>query len=147
MEKAKIIAHRGNVNGINVYFENTIEYIKSALDLGFDVEIDIHEYKEKLYTGHDEPQELLPLDILTHPNCIFHAKNFQALTMLIQKNCHVFWHQNDDCTLTSRGYIWCFPDIVIKSKQSIVLDFDGSRNFDRSLYYGICTDNCINYKN
>ena len=90
MEKAKIIAHRGNVNGINIYFENTIEYIKSALDLGFDVEIDIHEYKEKLYTGHDEPQELLPFDILINPNCIFHAKTFQALTMLIQKNCHVF---------------------------------------------------------
>lgn len=147
MEKAKIIAHRGNINGIEQSFENRIDYIKNALSKGFDVEVDVRSYKNKLYAGHDEPQEILPLEILNNPSCIFHAKNFNALEILLNQSKHVFWHQNDECTLTSNGYIWCFPEIVIEGENSIVLDFDGSKNFDDSKFYGICTDYCLKYKN
>ena len=49
------ISHRGNLNGPNKNLENKPNYIKEALDKGFDVEIDVWLSKEKFYLGHDEP--------------------------------------------------------------------------------------------
>lgn len=37
----KIISHRGNLNGRNVFTENSVESINLALKHGFDVEIDV----------------------------------------------------------------------------------------------------------
>ena len=36
-----LISHRGNINGRQPNLENLPEYIDSALELGYDVEIDI----------------------------------------------------------------------------------------------------------
>lgn len=49
----KIISHRGNLNGPNKQTENTIESIKLAINLGFDVEIDVWYIDNILYLGHD----------------------------------------------------------------------------------------------
>ena len=27
-------------------------------------------------------------------------------------NCHYFWHQEDDYTITSKGIIWAYPGKV-----------------------------------
>ena len=35
-----LIAHRGNVNGPNPELENTLEYINSAIDAGYECEIE-----------------------------------------------------------------------------------------------------------
>ena len=32
-----LISHRGNLNGVNVKKENSVDYIEEALDQGFDV--------------------------------------------------------------------------------------------------------------
>ena len=39
----------------------------------------------------------------------FHAKNIEAFYELLKLNIVCFWHQNDDVTLTSNGYIWTYP--------------------------------------
>ena len=44
----KVISHRGNLNGPNKQTENTIESIKTAINLGFDVEIDVW-YIDKIF--------------------------------------------------------------------------------------------------
>ena len=36
-----LISHRGNLSGINKESENNPNYIKKAMDSGFDVEVDI----------------------------------------------------------------------------------------------------------
>ena len=36
-----LISHRGNTNGVNHEKENSISYIEDALNLGFDVEVDV----------------------------------------------------------------------------------------------------------
>ena len=51
----KLIAHRGNINGINPQRENTIDYIEEAIELGYDVEIDLNLHKGGFYLGHDKP--------------------------------------------------------------------------------------------
>ena len=42
------ISHRGNLNGPDRDNENKQSYIEFALNKGFDVEIDIRTYKDKL---------------------------------------------------------------------------------------------------
>ena len=51
----KIIAHRGNLSG-PTQTENHPDQIKKALDLGFDVEIDVWYKENKVFLGHDFPQ-------------------------------------------------------------------------------------------
>ena len=53
----KLIAHRGNINGINSQRENTIDYIEEAIQLGYDVEIDLNLHKGGFYLGHDKPEQ------------------------------------------------------------------------------------------
>ena len=36
-----LISHRGNINGINNKKENDPDYINRAIELGYDVEIDV----------------------------------------------------------------------------------------------------------
>ena len=85
------------------------KFILNALNFGYDVEIDIWHYKNELYLGHDEPTILLPEELLEHKDKLwFHAKNLDPLLDLHQLNVHYFWHQNDDVTITNKG----FRDIV-----------------------------------
>ena len=38
-----------------------------------------------------------------------HAKNIEALNLMLREGIHCFWHQEDDVTLTSKGYKWTYP--------------------------------------
>ena len=50
------IAHRGNINGKFESYENEPNYIDRAIELGYDVEIDLWWVDGRTYLGHDEPQ-------------------------------------------------------------------------------------------
>ena len=52
----KIISHRGNLNGPNKNLENRLDTIEKAIQLGFDVEVDILLIENQLYLGHNKPQ-------------------------------------------------------------------------------------------
>lgn len=119
---AKFIAHRGNTTGPKPDFENTIDYMRSALNDGYDVECDLIMYDNQLYFGHDEPQEAVDLEFIHNSNVWCHAKNLDAMCVLIEMNTNAFWHQNDNITITTRNYIWCFPGIHINSRRAIWLD-------------------------
>ena len=45
----KIISHRGNLNGENPNLENTKQYIDTAMNEGFDVEVDLWNIDNKYY--------------------------------------------------------------------------------------------------
>jgi hypothetical protein len=67
-----------------------------------------------------------------------HCKNLAALQMM-PRTCNFFWHQQDDFTLTSHGYIWTFPEKTTGRTSVIV---DNSRNWASKNYecYGVCSD-------
>jgi len=48
-----LISHRGNVSGPNPKMENSPLFIQSALEQGFNVEIDVWYKDKKFYLGHD----------------------------------------------------------------------------------------------
>lgn len=54
---------------------------------------------------------------------------------------HYFWHQKDDYTLTSKNFIWTYPNINSFSNNSVLVvvkpeDFQK----EMSKCFGICTD-------
>lgn len=123
----KKIAHRGNFNGKNEHLENTVKYIEKALSLGYLVEVDVWCVENKFYLGHDAPNYEVSINYLKNEKLICHAKNLQALMQLSKiDNVHYFWHENDDFTITSEGWLWKYPEVYL----------DGE-------IYGLCSDNLI----
>ncbi|NMC62468.1 MAG: hypothetical protein GYA55_04800 [SAR324 cluster bacterium] len=103
-----LIAHRGNIEGANPSQENSPEYLRLALSLEFDVEVDVWLLEGQLWLGHDRPLYLMPED-LPQARLWCHAKNLEALMWLLRNRYNTFWHEKDCYTLTSRGHIWTYP--------------------------------------
>tara|TARA_Y100000310_G_scaffold89153_1_gene86291 strand:- start:1662 stop:2153 length:492 start_codon:yes stop_codon:yes gene_type:complete len=116
-----LIAHRGNTNGISNK-ENDPVYIHDALKQDFDVEIDVWYVDKQFWLGHGRPQYEIDENFLENPRLWCHAKNIEALyKMNLNSLIHCFWHQKDDVTLTSRGYVWTYPGKELTLKSICVL--------------------------
>ena len=143
----KIISHRGNLNGRIPFEENRPEYILSAIRSGYDTEIDLWRIRGKLFLGHDQPNHLIDLKFLIkyQSKIWIHCKNLAALSYL---NCmknkilNYFWHENDTYTLTSKGYIWTYPNKTTDKNCIIVLN--GTNHPPKC--FGICSDFPVKYK-
>ena len=68
----------------------------------------------------------------------------EALKAMLNRGAHCFWHQEDDVTLTSNGYIWTYPGKQLTTKSICVLPELKKQN--HSACYGICTDYPMIYK-
>jgi hypothetical protein len=134
------IAHRGNTIGSNP-LENAPEYIDKSLSEGYEAEIDVWYHNDGLWLGHDNPTYMVDFSWIQdrHNRLWCHAKNFEALNHLLTfQKINVFWHQEDNYTVTSQGYIWAYPGqygneartIAVKPKPSMKLED----------FYGVCTD-------
>lgn len=141
------IAHRGNYQGKNPERENTVAYIKEALDAGYWVEVDVQCSGGHMFFGHDGRQEIIDYGIIKHPNVICHAKDLESLSHLLLFDTHCFWHEEDNVTLTSQKLIWCYPNVHLVDENAIWLDFTGAP-FPSGVenIFGICTDDFTNYK-
>jgi hypothetical protein len=138
------IAHRGLFNGPDSELENRPEQIDLALSLGFHCEIDVRYINGKWMLGHDKPTYEIPFNFLQKQNLWIHAKNLEALYQLSQdKNLKVFWHQNDDFTLTSSGEIWSYPNMPLTPNSIMLMPEWTDPNFRRVFdepCLGICSD-------
>ena len=144
----KFIAHRGNVNGINPSRENTVSYIEEAINMGFDVEIDLWRVGIRYFLGHDAPHHEVDIMFLReHSQRLWcHAKDIPTLydlTLYQVFNC--FLHDVDDCALTSHGYLWTYFNKPTTEK-SIILAFDKSPDVGREDIAGICSDYISHHK-
>lgn len=138
----RFIAHRGNIFGPRPEYENKIDYMWNAYDVCRGLECDVQSYKDKLYFGHDEPQEEVDVSLMTMQNVFCHAKDLTAMLMMIDmKNVHCFWHQEDTITLTNRGFVWCYPGHYPVHEKAIWLDLHGAElPKDKTGIWGICGD-------
>jgi len=140
----KLISHRGLVDGPSVY-ENSPSLIEDTLSLGFDCEIDVWKVHNQIYLGHDEPKYIVKESfILSHTiNSWYHCKNYEILEwMSHRRDINYFWHEEDDFTLTSRGFIWTYPSNPLCSNSVCVLPEKYMRLEDTPSLtsYGICSD-------
>ena len=145
MKNKIFVSHRGNTSGVNLNLENNPQYVLAAIEKGFDCEIDLrYDPKiKKLFLGHDKPEYEITLDwLLTLKNRLWiHCKNFESLSFLISENVDLnyFWHQEDDFSLTSKHFIWTFPNKPVSEKSVIV---DNTKNWKEKNYksFGVCSD-------
>ena len=139
-----LISHRGNIDGIYPDFENNPIYINKALKNGFDVEIDVWYMSNRWYLGHDSPQHEVTADYLKDDKFWCHAKNIDALREMLKEGIHCFWHQDDDVTLTSKGYMWTYPGEQL-TDNSICVKPEKNIKIPKKVL-GICSDFIVNYK-
>jgi len=143
----KLIAHRGNLNGPQPDKENSPDYISKAIESGYNVEIDIWFINNKWYLGHDNPTYEIKYHFLFDSRFWLHAKNGEAFDKLLKDknyNFNVFWHTTEDWVLTSKKYIWTYPNKILYLNSICVLPELGY-NGDLNKCDGICTDFIYKY--
>jgi len=137
-EEMIFIAHRGNINGKEPEKENRMDYLLEALNKGYDIEIDLWYDNKQWWLGHDEPKYKTGTSIFKKAWC--HAKNKEAFVELSKmKNINYFWHDKDDYTLTSKGYIWCQMGRPVLPG-SICIMPEKRVSGDVKQCYGVCSD-------
>lgn len=145
-----IIAHRGLMYGPNKLLENRENTIIEALENGFDVEVDVWYENNNFYLGHDKPEHLTKLSFLHSicKNAWFHAKNIVTFNRLLvfDKSFNSFFHNVDDCTLTTKGYIWTYPGKELTDNSIAVLPELMPESYDITNALGICTDYTFKFK-
>ena len=155
-----LISHRGNIAGKQLELENKPEYVMDAILKGYNVEIDVWWHNKNFYLGHDSPLYKIDTDFLYKPvmggpQFWCHAKNWEAIIEIKKltpinrqvypfPNIHYFWHQKDDLTLTSQGYIWAYPGKQPIKDSIAVMPELYQDNLD--ICKGVCSDNIENYK-
>jgi hypothetical protein len=143
------IAHRGNLNGPNPINENKPEYLLEAISKGFHVETDLWVINNELYLGHDKPTYKIDiyflLNIKEYLYC--HCKNIDALYYIINnhKDIECFYHNNDECVLTSKKYLWNFPGTKLTKLSICVMPEYVNQEID-PICYGVCSDYVYNIK-
>jgi hypothetical protein len=136
----KLIAHRGNINGPNAKEENHPDYINKTIKLGYDVEIDVWFTDNNWYLGHDNPIYKIKYDFLLNPRFWIHAKNGEAFNVLLEnKKLNAFWHTTEDWVLTSKQYVWTYPNKKLFANSICVLPESGYLG-DIKKCHGICSD-------
>lgn len=137
-----LISHRGNVNGPDPLFENHPAAIDLAIEQGYEVEVDLWMKSGKLYLGHDKPEIQTDEDYLYQRryDLWIHCKNYLSLEYCIDNELHCFFHDTDDYTITSQGYVWAYPGKPLSSKKCIMVkpelfDFPSING-----YAGVCSD-------
>ena len=143
-----LIAHRGNLNGPNSNLENSPDYVVDAIQQNFDVEVDVWYTNNQLFLGHDNPEYKIHLDfLLSHQSVLWcHAKNIEALNFMLEKDLHCFWHQEDDYTITNKGYIWAYPDKQVPNLSKSITVMPEWHDTNVSNFSGVCSDYIESYK-
>lgn len=131
-DKARLVAHRGNIFGSNLEKENSPDYLLEALDQGYSVEADFRlvekfssdaDFQPEIWLGHDLPQyriedfaNTLDAHLKGIQSFYFHAKdelsfvaNAGVFTQIFDANVDLFYNENDAVTLTLNGNFWIHP--------------------------------------
>jgi len=140
-----LIAHRGNTNGPNPDWENNPKQINLCISKDIDVEVDLRVIDGEFWLGHDEGQYLVSSGwlIMRRNHLWVHCKNVEALYECRNYHLHHFWHEKDQYTITSQGWVWAYPNKLVPkpSPRSIsVCVMPEIYNTDTTNFQAICTD-------
>jgi hypothetical protein len=133
------------VSGPKPELENNPDYIDSAIGQGYEVEVDLWVNSDGFHLGHDGPQYKIDTEWLSQraDKLWIHCKNEHALGACMDLGFHCFFHNTDDYTITSKGYVWAYPGkpkasekciMVMPERISSIVDTGGNG------HTGICSD-------
>ena len=138
-----LIAHRGLIDWPNKNLENNPEEILKTLSYGIDCEIDLWKIENQFYLGHDEPIYKIDKKFLNKNGLWIHAKSLETLLWLTTTKLEYFWHQNDDCVLTSGNYIWTYPEKQLTTRSIRLMpewEDPNLKTIKDHVVHGICSD-------
>jgi hypothetical protein len=139
-----LISHRGNIDCDFNINENHPDYIQKAINLGYDVEIDVRKFNDKLYLGHDSPDYEISLNWLLERSSKLwvHTKNFDALSYLIDYDIRSFYHQKENHTIINKCNLIWSHELVEANEKSVIplLSLKELNSFTYKKVYGICSD-------
>lgn len=143
----KVISHRANISGPNPLFENHPDNIDKCIKFGYDVEVDVRLIDDSFYLGHDSPDYCVTIEWIHErkDNLWIHCKDLNSLDKFSaeQSDFNYFWHQEDDYTLTSRGFIWTYPGKKVSNSRGVLVmpEWNGCvENLNKYDCYAVCTD-------
>ena len=141
----KLIAHRGNVDGPEPDEENKPHYLLKAIGKGYFVELDLWYQNDRLYLGHDTPQYEIDFSFLSQnqDKLFVHCKNIGALHFILENapSLECFFHDSDDCVLTSKGNIWTYPGKQLTNRSICVMpERVDHADYDITGCLGVCSD-------
>lgn len=142
----RLISHRGNTLGRNIFEENTIPYINKAISEGFEVEIDLWYVNEKYYLGHDSAENEISISELQKDKVLVHCKNVECLMQLKEEfNC--FFHESEKIVLSSSGDVILHVDYgTLESAIAIVPERNCAKKEDLLKCSGVCSDYIEGYR-
>jgi len=128
---------------INPNLENNPEQIVKVIDLGLEVEIDLRIKDNQLFLGHDYPQYEINYEWLEKNNksLWIHAKDYESVDFLKTTDFNWFWHDKDEMTLTSQGFIWSNIGKYFNNGITVCLDYQVLPD----CLLGVCTDEPLKY--
>ena len=141
-----VISHRGNTVGVNPDIENKPEVILDCIDQKIPVEIDLRMVHGNPYLGHDEPQYKIDANFLMeNKNWLWvHCKEKESFDYALRMNLNCFWHDVDDYTMTSWGYVWAYPgkDSVGSLCIGVMPEkhWAPGQTIIENQFFGVCTD-------
>ena len=65
---------------------------------------------------------------------------------MISVGAHCFWHQEDDVALTSRGFLWTYPNKRLFSNSICVLPEIQDTDLPKIDIAGVCSDFIAEYR-
>lgn len=139
-------SHRGNINGKILEKENSIEYIKKSIELGYNCEVDVRYINNTLFLGHDFSQYIIDINELLKikDKILIHCKSSETLNYFIKNypEFEIFYHDIENCVLTSKNHIVCGPNTKENFTENtiIALPEDFINIPDYKNIYGIISD-------
>jgi len=133
------ISHRGNLDGPKLESENHPAQIKKALSKSYHCEADVWYVNGHFSLGHDKPTYPIDKTFLENEKIWCHAKNLPALESMLYYGIHCFWHETDKFTITSKGYIWTFPEEEV-TKNSVIVHKGSDWKEKNYNCAAVCTD-------
>lgn len=147
------ISHRGNINGPLVDKENRPSYIDAAIQLGYDVEIDLRYINNEFWLGHDKPDYKVDLNWLElrKDKLWIHCKDKDSASVLtkLTNKFKFFCHTQDDYVLTSTNHLWVHDLLNTIDETSIIplMTLDDVENYLGGKPFAICSDYVSKIKN
>jgi 3-deoxy-D-manno-octulosonate 8-phosphate phosphatase (KDO 8-P phosphatase) len=143
----KLIAHRGNISGSQASLENDPTYLEHAMEIGYDVEMDVWFQQDAYYTGHDKPTYKIDKNFLKNSKIWVHCKDektFYNLSKYVDINC--FLQEGDKVAITTKGFLWNHSSCKEWDERSVFVNLGeivwGSFIFP----YAVCSDYVDSFK-
>ena len=145
----RLIAHRGNTNGPDSK-ENHPDYLRAALESGFDVEADVQYVESKFFLGHEKPNYEIDKCFLFNKRIWTHAKTVETFFELVKyKDVNVFFHNDDEVVLTSQGFVWSHPKNGVFNSHTVHVCTGYDEKAFLSTFsglFGLCSDYVEKYR-